>query len=344
MRRALWMTAWVLGLGLFATGRPAPASTPAGEAASRPAAGDVAARAYGLRMSGKADEARALLERHTAAHPTDAAARWELARTLFYLMEMDGAVEQAAAAVREAPDNPRYLHLQGIVCTYGAIRKHARGRRDEARPLALTAIGAWEKAVKLKPDFDDARGRLIGCYARLPDDHGGDQEKAEALVRQAEARSAICGALAHCELTAGEAEANAERLRKAMKASGETAAGLAALADQLARADKFDEAAACIERCVKRDPSRSDVLLWVGRSCAWRKEYQKADKLFRKYLALKPPPPRPLRAWALFARGVVQMRQGNNEPAEALRKEARKLDRRYWGVAAPPPRELLTAP
>ncbi|MGB2819840.1 MAG: tetratricopeptide repeat protein, partial [Phycisphaerae bacterium] len=84
--------------------------------------------------------------------------------------------------------------------------------------------------------------------------------------------------------------------------------------------------------------------LWVGRSCAWRKEYDKADKLFRRYLALKPPPPQPLRAWALFARGVVQMRQGNKEPAEALRKEAKELDRRYWGVAAPPPRELLTAP
>ena len=164
MKCTIWLAIWGVGLAGATRG-----------AATRPAGENVAARAYALRMDGKADAARDLLAGHVGTHPADAAARWEFARTLFYVMDLDGAIEQAAAAVRLAPDNPRYLHLRGLTCSYGAIRKYARKKPDEARTLSLTAIAAWTKALKLRPDFDDARERLIGSYARLPTDHGGDR-------------------------------------------------------------------------------------------------------------------------------------------------------------------------
>jgi len=333
MRRTVWLVIWTVALAGAARA-----------AATRPADKRIVARAYALRMAGQAEAARKLLAAYAKIHPNDASAHWELARTLFYLMDIDGAAEQAAAAVRLAPDNPRYLHMQGLACNYGAIRKHATNKPAAARVLARRAIAAWARALKLRPDFDDARQRLIGCYARLPADHGGDRAKAEALVKQAEGRDALAGALARCELAPTETEANISRLRKAMKASKPTAPGQAALAGQLARAGKFDEADAAIRRCIRLDPSRADVLLWVGRSYAWKKNHARADALFQRYLALAPPGPGPLRAWTLFARGVVRMRQGDREGAEALRKQAAKLDAGCWRVAAPPPRELLTAP
>ena len=93
-----------------------------GETNSKNAAAD----AYKLRMQGKVDDARALLEQAIQANPHNAAAHYELARTNFYMVthpqQGEDRIAEAQQSIEKAiendPNNVIYPFFEGHIALF----------------------------------------------------------------------------------------------------------------------------------------------------------------------------------------------------------------------------------
>ena len=160
---------------------------------------NVATRAFELRMAGQAGETIELLEKAVAANPKNGPAQFELARSHFCTTmdsvgHTEGTLKQKQKAMKEKlrsaqeaiekaikadPDNPRYHYWAGKIGTYNTVYDAHFIWTMPAVPLrSINAIKSYEKAIKLNPDFYQARHELIGLYDRLPSYCGGNKSKA----------------------------------------------------------------------------------------------------------------------------------------------------------------------
>ncbi|NBD12041.1 MULTISPECIES: lipopolysaccharide assembly protein LapB [Corallococcus] len=154
---------WVLVVALLAGASDAP-SPPVLTAQAAPSP---LADALALESAGNDAGALAALERLVLTQPRWELPRMEAARLLLKggsAPELERAGVHLDAALREAPDNPRVQFL--------------RGQLLEERGATFDAIRAYEKAVELRPSYDDARFRLAGLWAQA-----GDWLKAELHYR-----------------------------------------------------------------------------------------------------------------------------------------------------------------
>ena len=156
---------WVLVAALLAGASDAPAS-PVLTAQATPASNPLA-EALALEASGNDAGALVALERLITNQPRWELPRLEAARLLLKggsAPELERAGTHLDAALREAPDNPRVYFLQGQL--------------KEEQGATFDAIRAYERAVTLRPSYDDARFRLAGLWAQA-----GDWLKAELHYR-----------------------------------------------------------------------------------------------------------------------------------------------------------------
>lgn len=107
---------------------------------------------------------------------------------------------------------------------------------------------------------------------------------------------------------------------------------------------KGDPAAQHVDKALKLDPSRTDVLLRVALAHSVAKRWAPAEAALRRYLAAAPAQPGPLRAYAQFCLAQVLRRSGRGADAEAAIRKAREIDPDCWTTLRPPPGELFTAP
>ncbi|MCK4913671.1 MAG: tetratricopeptide repeat protein, partial [Planctomycetes bacterium] len=107
---------------------------------------NIAMRAFDLRMAGKVDEAKELLEKAAAEKPKDASIQFELARIYFYIssetLDLDLAQKTIEKAVELKPDNARFHYWSGEIAMYNGIIK----MRDFWGRLAMP--GQMKKAVR----------------------------------------------------------------------------------------------------------------------------------------------------------------------------------------------------
>ncbi|RKG65795.1 hypothetical protein D7V80_22045 [Corallococcus sp. CA054B] len=147
---------WVLVAALLAGASDAPAS-PVLTAQATPAPSPLA-DALALETAGNDAGALVALERLITNQPRWELPRLEAARLLLKggsAPELERARTHLDAALREAPDNPRVYFLQGQLL--------------EEQGATFDAIRAYEKAVSLRPSYDDARFRLAGLWAQAGD-------------------------------------------------------------------------------------------------------------------------------------------------------------------------------
>ena len=173
--------------------------------AKKPLESNVAMQAFELRMAGKVDKAVELLEKAVAEDPGNGPAQFELARDYFCtttdcVERTEGTLKQkqkamkkqltsAQKAIKRAikanPDNPRYHYWAGRISTYNVVYDAHFVWTMPAVPIhSINAIKNYEKAVKLKPDFYQARHELIGLYDRLPWYCGGNKSKAREHAKK----------------------------------------------------------------------------------------------------------------------------------------------------------------
>ena len=319
---------------------------------------NAAMEAYTLRMQGKVDQAKTLLEQAISNNPNNAAAHYELARIQLHmalggggretLFDMIGdAQETIDKAVELDPKNVSYAFYAGHVSYFQAYFALMTG--GQPKEHLARATGAFETALRLKPDYHKARLCLIELYSQFSEDSGGDKSKAEQHAKQLEAMDEVFGAKARSMLLAEEVD-RVDYWQKLLKKHQRNAEVLEELGKAYLRADKVDAAVSCFEKAIKINPEKSSLFLEFSIYHTFRAMRAGDDKellgtcvaagdaAVGRYIESKPI--QPMLAYALGVRAKYKFFLGDNQEGEALLAKANVLDP-YFSKATGAPSPCL---
>ena len=306
----------------------------------------IAAQAFEMRMQGNANDAKAFLTDALAKSPNDGTALFELARVCFYLGDFDAAQKHIDIATTLEPRNPRFHYWAGLTATYRVIlsakRPETHGRMPE---LCRKSFQAYQRALALKPDYDAARVGLVGSYARLPQNLGGDREKAEQLVEEAKKLGPVSYAKARADILDGkEIDAQLKMWQDILARNDQNADACEGLAIAYLRGKRLEKATDAITHCLAIDPRRSYLLLDLALRHGLAKQYGRTEQTIQQYLATEPPPCLPMQACATLMLTRVKQVTGDRQGARDLMEQAKELDDRPWRAMRRPPEALFVAP
>lgn len=308
--------------------------------------------AYELRMNGKADEAKALLEQTISENPDNALAHYELARTkshmgLANMKELITSIEDIQHTIEQAikidPDNVIYHFFAGGVAFMSAYIAIQRNQPD-AKEKVARLCSIYESVLRLKPDYHEAMLYLVEIYGILPEDKGGDKSKAEQYAKKLEEMNEIFGAKARAILMPEEAD-YVGYWQKVLEKHEGNAEVLKELGRTYLFKGQVDDGVKCFEEAVRIDPGQNILILDLARYHALtgvRDEklrdtaWPSAEKAFKRYLDSEPIPP--LKAFALNLLSRIKREMGDQEGADGLREKAETIDPYYsraTGVPSP---------
>lgn len=314
-------------------------------ASAAAAADEPVVAAYQQRMSGQAEKARQQLQTLTTAQPTLAAAWFELARTQFYLMQLDEAQQAIDKALEMEANNPRFHHLAGTTAAYRAVLAAKKlETRDQVGPGMQRWIHELEQTVTLDPKNYAARIELVNAYRQTPAEFGGDAAKADALLAVLETESPVDGATARAATLGDKSDDIVTLWQKTVAAHTNDAAAHAGLAQALLAAKESEKSKAEAQRAVELDGNRIRVYLDLARTAGMRGEFADATAAVKSFLAATPAPAAPLRAYGTFLLAAIEKRQQHNDQADKLLQEARDIDAHVWTTLVPPPEILFNTP
>jgi tetratricopeptide (TPR) repeat protein len=321
-----------------------------GETNSKNAAAD----AYKLRMQGKVDDAKALLEKAIQENPHNAAAYYELARTKLHMAlgnpeklgeKIEDAYQSILKAKENDPNNVIYPFFEGHIALFGYYM-------SPTKENAAKLCGAFEAALKLKPDYRQAMLYLVEIYGTLPEDQGGDKSKAEQYAKRLEKLDEIYGAKARWILMPKDAN-RVEYWQKVMKSHEGNTDVLEEMGKAYLSADNVNDAVLCFEKAIKIDPAKSYLFLDLSIYHTWaamaakdnaelrQKEIAAGDSAVTRYLDSKPI--LPMQAYALGVQYKYKAHSGQKEQADELLKKARELDPYFSMATGAPNPDLFIA-
>jgi tetratricopeptide (TPR) repeat protein len=311
--------------------------------------------AYKMRMQGKVDDANALLVQAIQKNPHNAAAYYELARTRLYMATGDPRkmgldIIEAQQAIENAivndPNNVIYPFFKGYVALFQAYISQTKENNDRL-------IGAFETALKLKPDCRQAMLYLVEIYATLPDDKGGDKSKAEQYAKKLEGMDKVYGAKARSVLLPADAN-RVDYWQNVQKVNEGNADVLEELGKAYLGIGDVNNAALCFEKAVKINPEKTILFMDLGIYHTWaalrardnndlfQKEIALGDAAVTRYLDCKPI--LPMQAYALGVRYKYKAHSGHKEQADELMKKAKELDPYFSKATGAPSPDLFIAP
>lgn len=313
-------------------------------------------KAYDLRMSGKVDEAKALLETILADDSTNAMAYYEMARLKNYLLTGGGGVKiddiltSVNKAIKYDPKNVTYAYYKAIASFLNAFLAMQTGQGDIKSNIAQTCED-FQKVLLLKPDYYEASLYLVEIYGMLPQDMGGDSAKAVAYADKLGKMDSYFGAKAKAAL-APEGNDLVAFWKDLLVRDNKNPvllmeAGRACLyADNLADAEKY------FNEAIKVDATKNILILDLARYHMYKVmenrdlaaiELPLAKTLIEKYLNSNTEPVVPMKAYAMGLLMRCEMSLGNQEEAQKLMEEAKSLDP-YYSRATGVPTLLLFDP
>jgi len=313
-------------------------------------------KAFELRINGKVDEAKTLLNDILAKDSTNAMAWYELARLKHYMLVGGGEVKTAdiLAAINKAviydPENVTYAYYKGIASFINAFMAMEMGQGEVKSKIAETII-QFENVLALKPDYHEARLYLVDIYGVLPPEMGGDSLKADVHAKKLASLDSYFGDKAKAVL-APEGTDLVKFWENQIALDPQNAdllmeAGRACLYKDDTMAAKVN-----FEKAIKFDPSKNILILDLARYHIMKvmqnkdlgaMELPKAKLLLEKYLKSSPEPIIPLKTYTMGLLARVEMFLGNQAEAEKLMEEAKKLDP-YFSRASGVPTLLLFDP
>jgi tetratricopeptide (TPR) repeat protein len=312
---------------------------------------DTAEAAFELRMSGKTDEAKALLENIISKNPQDAAAHYELARTLFHIGlgkgreifdYIDKAKNSIDKAVENDPGNVIYRYFAGRI---GFIQAYISLQRDESS--AAENVGKlselYESVLEIKPDYHEARLFLVEIHGSLPENMGADSSRAEMYANQLEDTDPVLGAKARAILLGQNTDLVAY-WKKIVDDNPGNSDALEELGRTCLRQGKAEEGIEHLEKVLIDDPGRNILLLDIarfhlmsgmGNTEMMNKNLPSIEEALDRYLATDPI--QPLKAYAIGLKSRIKY-GSDKEEADRLSEEANKLDPYYskaMGIPTP---------
>jgi tetratricopeptide (TPR) repeat protein len=319
-------------------------------------------QAYELRMNGKVDSAKVLLEQAISKNPNNSAAYYELARIQLHMALGKGGMETMVSmlgdaqnsidkAVKLDPKNVIYNFFAGHVGYFQAYLSLMTG--DQAKEKLARAIGAFESALKLKPDYHQAMLYLVELNSQFPEESGGDKSKAEQYAKQLEGMDGIFGAKARSILLPEDFD-RVDYWQKVLEKHEGNAEVLEELGKAYLRADKVDDAVSCFEKAIEINPEKASLFLDLSIYHTFRamragndKELLQTcllsgDSAVVRYIESKPI--QPMLAYALGVRSKYKSFSGDEEQGQALFKEAESLDPYFSKATGAPHPDLFIPP
>ena len=314
-------------------------------------------QAYELRMDGKADSAKELLEQVIREDSTNAAALYELARTehhmgLGNIPELLGGLDDIQQNINKAveydPDNVIYSFYKGYVCCTRAYVSTMSGQPD-VRERVEEVVSVYESVLNLKPDYSEAMLHLVEVLG-IPEDMGGDPLQAESYAGQLEEMDAVCGAKARELLLPYDAD-RIEFWQNVLENNPDNSDVLEQLGKACLYQDQVEQGVNYLEEAMTMDPEEEILLLDLARYHIMTVQGDEklkdtalplAEEAINRYLDSEPI--LPLKAYALGLLAQIKFTLGDNEEAEELLAEAEAIDPYFSKAFGVPPLVLFTEP
>lgn len=319
-------------------------------------------KAYDLRMQGKGDDAKAILEQAVLQNPNNAAAYYELARIQIHRALGMGTRETLFDMIGEAKnliDKAVELNPNDVICTtfsghVGFLQAYySLMTGEQSKEKLAIAVESYESALKLKPDYYQVMLYLIELYSQFPEEAGGDKSKAEQYASQLEGIGGVFGAKATSILLPEEAD-KVDYWQKVFKKYEGNADVLEELGKAYLGADKVDSAVYCFKKAIELDPKKASLFLDLGIYYSFlamrtrdneellKKYVMSGDSAVVRYIESKPI--QPMLAYALGVRGKFKFFLGDQEQGQVLFKEAEALDPYFSKATGAPGADLFIPP
>lgn len=292
-------------------------------------------QAYELRINGRADEAKYLLENILKEDSTNALAYYELARTLNYIniMGSDEATKALIKAKTIEPDNVIFQYAYAKNSFFEAFKTMQLGGGDVKELLGKTC-NEFDNVLKIEAAYPEALMYLVEIYGMLPPDMGGDKVKAEEYTKRLEKNNKFYGAKARLVMMP-EGTNMIEYWKNYISENSESAAALKELGVAALFSDNLETAENSFKKAMELDPAQNIRLLDLSRYHQMKvmqnreladQELPIAKEYIEQYLVSTPEPIVPLKAYAVGTKARIAMFLGENEEAQKLTEEAKALD------------------
>jgi tetratricopeptide (TPR) repeat protein len=291
--------------------------------------------AFELRIQGKPDQAKELLLTILERDSTNAAAHFEVARTLNY-MNLRGSKKADRAlknALKYDPENIVYAYYNAKNCFLKAyIAMHTE--EGSVKDLVNLSCHEFVKVLKMKPDYPEALMYLVEIYGMLPVEIGGDKIKAEEFAQKLEKLDKFYGAKARLVLMP-EGTDRIEYWNNFIVKNGEDCKALKELGVASLFNEDIDAAKVSFTKAIALDDTQNIRLIDLSRfhmmkvmqnRDAAEEELPKSKEYIEQYLASTPEPIPPLKAYAMGKLVKIEMISGNKSEADKLMEEAKLLD------------------
>ena len=235
-----------------------------------------------LLRTGRADEARRVLDATVQRSPDDAQAYNLLCRLYFQLELWDHALRMAEKSVALEPGNSDYHLWLGRA----AGRKAENSNPFTAWALARRVRAEFERAVALDGNNVSARSDLAEYYVEAPGFLGGDKKKAREQADAVAPHDAALASYIYARVEEKQGNSHAEQqYKKALAESGNSARYWIELAYFYRRAGRLQEMESAIQQALGA-PRQGAVPEYDGAYLFLRtgRGYPTAVQMLRKYL------------------------------------------------------------
>ena len=241
-----------------------------------------------------------------------------------------------------------FFHAESLLF---AVRNNIKAAEEyRVTDYYYEAINRFEKVLEMKPDYHAARLHLVDLYSHLPDNQGGDREKAEAHARELLKYDSAWAARAEAILLPENTGLVDFWLR-----AGENFRDDPMALQELGRAYLYEKdvrnAVECFRKAMELDDGKCILLLDLAR---YHMKQLRTDKNMagehssraEAYLLeyIDTGPVNPHRSWCYAKLAWLKDLGGETAEGVSLRDEAKRLDMWFSRQEAPPSLLLFIHP
>ena len=312
-------------------------------------------RAYETRLNGKLDSAQKIIRPLQDKDYRNPLIHYELARIKRHRFMGGGkqTLENMLYSSRHTWVDQynvilAFFHAESLLF---AVRNSIKAAEEyRVADFYYEAINGFETVLEMKPDYHAARLHLIDMYSHLPDNQGGDKEKAEAHARELLKFDPVWAARAEAILLPENTG-----LVDFWQRAGENFRDDPMALQELGRAYLSEKdamnAGVCFRKAMELEDGKCILLLDLARYHMKQLRTDKnmagehrslAETYLREYLTTGPVNPH--RSWCYAKLAWLKDLGGETTDGVVLRDEAKRLDMWFSRQEAPPSLLLFIPP